>query len=127
MIAADCDALQCDLAETYGIFDYRAVPVPTLAMLATGLRDNSRIKQKMSGEKISTELALLAGTVDRLSLLVWLATGGSNSGTAPPPSIFDALNGNLEHTVTKKDVRTFDNPIAFESTWASITGVRHGS
>ncbi len=126
MIAADCDALQCDLAETYGIFDFRAMPVSTLAMLAAGLRDDSRIKRKMSGEKISPELAMLAGTVDRLSLLVWLMTGGTASGTPPPPSIFDALNGNLEDKATNKDVRTFDNPMAFESTWAAITGVQHG-
>ena len=33
MIASSEDALVCDMAETYGVFDYRALPVPLLAKL----------------------------------------------------------------------------------------------
>ena len=49
MVIADEEALICDFAETYGIYDYRKLPLKTAAILASGLRDNSRIKIKMSG------------------------------------------------------------------------------
>ena len=49
MLAADPDALICDLAETYHVFDMWALPVPLLATLASGLRDQSRIKMKIAG------------------------------------------------------------------------------
>ena len=48
MMAVDRDAWICDLAETYRIFDYRALPVGLLATLSFGLREDSRIKQKMN-------------------------------------------------------------------------------
>ena len=70
MLSADREALLCDLAETYRIYDLRAVPVPTLAMLAAGLRDNSRIKTSLSGGRPPRSELLLAAAVDRLSLLV---------------------------------------------------------
>ena len=48
MILADMvteypDELTCDMAETYGIFDIKRVPVRLLATLAVGLRDDSRV------------------------------------------------------------------------------------
>lgn len=48
MIATDQDALICDMAETYGIFDLQALPVATLATLAVGLRENSRILELLA-------------------------------------------------------------------------------
>ena len=44
MLAADRDALICDLAETYHVLDLTALPVPLLATLAAGLRGDSRIR-----------------------------------------------------------------------------------
>lgn len=49
MLSADRDALICDMAETYHIYDVRALPVKMLATLACGLRDDSRIKLKITG------------------------------------------------------------------------------
>ena len=63
MISADRDALLCDFAETYGIYDFRALPAFTLATLAVGLRDDSRIKMKMHGTRITRTETLLAGAV----------------------------------------------------------------
>ena len=48
MIQTDEDALICDLAETYGIFDYRQLPADQVAVFAFGLRDDSRIKLAMT-------------------------------------------------------------------------------
>lgn len=43
MISIDRDALLCDLAETYHIYSMRGLPARTLAVLAFGLRADSRI------------------------------------------------------------------------------------
>ena len=49
----------CDMAETYHVFDYEALPVDLLVVLACGLRDNSRTKLKISGVKhIPLELVI---------------------------------------------------------------------
>lgn len=48
MLATDRDALICDLAETYRVLDYRALPVELLATLAAGLRQDARIWQKIA-------------------------------------------------------------------------------
>lgn len=46
MINTDESAVICDLAETYSIFDYKSLPVLTVATFCVGLRENSRIKMK---------------------------------------------------------------------------------
>ena len=87
MYATDRDALFCDLAETYGIFDLRALPATTLAVLACGLSDDSRIKRKMSGIETRSDILLLASAVDRLSILVWMQSKDAQHGRNRPPSI----------------------------------------
>ena len=74
MIATDNDALICDMAETYKVFDLRALPVPMLATLAAGLRDDSRIKIKLSGARAATDTLLLASIADALNFLAWAKT-----------------------------------------------------
>ena len=46
MMALDEDALICDFAETYHIYNIYGMPVQYIATLAIGLRDDSRIKSK---------------------------------------------------------------------------------
>ena len=123
MLAADKDALVCDLAETYGIFDYRAVPVKLLATLASGLREDSRIKMRLSGSRVPRRDLLLAAAVDRLSLLVWGMSEDAQRGTNRPKSLVAAF---MEETEDSGDVEAFDSAEDFEAAWAKITGVRHG-
>ena len=59
MISLDESALICDFAETYHILDYRALPLKLAAVLACGLRDDSRIKMKLAGMKLNPETMLL--------------------------------------------------------------------
>lgn len=107
MIAADQDALVCDLAETYGILDYKALPVSLLAALSSGLRENSRIRLRLAGQTQDTGLLLLAAAVDRLSWLVWAQTEGARQGEGRPPSLLAALLG------TETD--DTDGPLAFDT------------
>lgn len=123
MIATDRDALLCDLAETYGIFDLRALPATVLATLSVGLRDNSRIKMRLSGEKIPRSELLLAAAVDRLSLLVWFMSEDGQNGTNRPTSILDILLG---EPVDTGDAVKFDTPEDFEAEWQRRTGAKHG-
>lgn len=66
MINLNEDALICDLAETYHIFDYRSLPVKLVATLSAGLRDDSRIKLFIAGAPVSQDTLLLAMIADRI-------------------------------------------------------------
>ena len=123
MLKTDRDALLCDLAETYGVFDLHALPVPTLAVLASGLREDSRIKRSLSGISVPRRELLLAAAVDRLSFLVWGMTEDAKRGTNRPKSLVAALMGETEDS---GDVMAFDSPDDFEAAWAAATGVPYG-
>ena len=91
MIKVDENALICDLAETYHIFDYRQLPPSKVAIFCIGLRDDSRIKMKLSGSKVSPNILLLSGIIDRLNLLLWTKTKDAEKGWNRPKSILDQL------------------------------------
>ena len=122
MISEDCDALVCDLAETYGIFDYRALPARLLATLAVGLRDDSRIKRRLSGRKASQTELLLAAMADRLSLLLWMQTEDGRNGINRPKSILSVIQGEEKQG---GPIAAFDSADSFEAEWMRITGVSH--
>lgn len=93
MISVDRDALICDMAETYHIYDLRGLPARTLATLAFGLRADSRIKMRLSDQPLRVDTILLAAIADRLGLLVWAQTEDGRRGRNRPQSIIDALEG----------------------------------
>ena len=123
MIATDRDALVCDMAETYGVFDIQALPVTALATHAVGLRENSRIKMRLSGAKVPQTDFLLAAAVDRLSMLLWAKTKDGQNGRNRPKSLVEILSGEGRKD---GDVQSFDSPEDFEAEWARRTGVSHG-
>lgn len=71
MISVDKGAWICDMAETYGVYDVRSLPLRTVATLSAGLRDDSRIKMKIRGEKASRTELLLATVTDGVNALLW--------------------------------------------------------
>jgi len=123
MLSADRDALICDLAEVYGIFDHKALPVSLLATLSVGLREDSRIKQKLSGMHLSRMEQLMAATVDRLSMLVWMNSEDGRKGENRPTSVLGVLMGEEPE---EKPVEGFETAEEFEAEWAKRTGVSHG-
>lgn len=120
-MAADRNALTCDMAETYGILDMRALPARLLATLAAGLRDDSRIKMKISGTKVDRGTLLSAMTVDLLNFIAWSKTKDGQKNRNRPKSIVNIL---LEKTTgpQKDDVRVFRSPEEFRAEWARLTG-----
>lgn len=125
MISTDRNALICDLAETYRVYDYRSLPAQTVATFSVGLRDDSRIKMKMSGAKVTQEILILSMIADRLGILVWLFTEDGRNGRNRPPQLIEMLYGK-EIKRAKSSVLTFDTPEAFEEARREILNRREG-
>ena len=119
MIRIDETALICDLAETYGILDYRALPLRTAAALACGLREGSRIRMKINEAPIDRITLLLAAAVDRLSVLAWMKTKDGAKGKNRPESIVQQLMKKAEKD-KKQDLATFRSGMDFEQAWEEI-------
>ena len=115
MLSTDEDALICDLAETYHIYDYRSLPISRVATFACGLRDDSRIKIKMSGINISMDQLLNAAILDDLNLLEWMLGGGKKSSR--PSRVVEKLT---KAESDNSDVQGFVSPEDFEKAMAAI-------
>ena len=116
MIATDEAALECDFAETYHIYDYRALTPDRVALFSIGLRDNSRIKLKINDQKCSFETLLLAAAVDRLSLLFWSKTDDAKNNRNRPVSIL----AKLTESEPQRDFVVFESAEAFEEALKEI-------
>lgn len=124
MIATSEDALICDFAETYGIYDWRSLPITLAATLASGLRADSRIKMEMRGDKATPRDTLLAGIYDALVGVIWARAGAKGN---PPPSAYAALIGESKGSKDregKEALRTYRTPEAFERARARIIAGR---
>lgn len=91
MISFDEDALICDLAETYHIYDYKQLPPTSVAVFCCGLRENSRLNLELNKQAAPLDTILLADLSDKLSLLLWSKTKDGQKGTKRPPSILKNL------------------------------------
>lgn len=111
MLHTDRGALLCDMAETYNIYDIKAQPASRVALFAAGLRGNSRIRMKMSGNKVSNELLLLAHAADKLALLVWQNTRDGQKGRNRPESIAERILYGDKNKAFKTNA--FDTPEDF--------------
>lgn len=118
MIKVNKDALLCDLAETYHIYNYKELPCKTVALFACGLRNDSRIKMQMNDIKIQQKEILLAIIADRLGTLVWFKTKDGVKGINRPKSILSTF---LEvDEKMDKNVMSFESAREFEEKWESI-------
>lgn len=121
MIATDEAALCCDFLETYGLLDFKSLPARRAAIYACGLRDNSRIYQKLSGASVGLDSALLAVIADALKILIWQQTEDGRKNRNRPRSILDSLQPKENNS------RGFDTAEDFDAWRASmIGGDNHG-
>ena len=116
MIATDEDALICDLAETYHIYDMRKMPALYIATLAMGLRHNSRIMMSVNGLKVDINTLLLAHIADNTAINAWFKTEDGQKGINRPPSMLRLLSD------IKTEKPGFDSGEDFEKEWRRITG-----
>ena len=113
MLKTDEDALICDLAETYHIYDWQSYPLGLIATLAAGLRDDSRIKMRLAGCRVRPLFFLSALICDALNILVWQNTENGHKGVNAPPRIARILLGGAD-TEENGDTAAFDTPEEFE-------------
>ena len=94
MLGVDRDAVVCDLAETYHILDYKAVPVMTLATLCAGLHDDSRIKMRMMGLRHIAPSFAFVRMADTLTILNYALT--AKKGAKMPTLYQDIMTSKQE-------------------------------
>lgn len=92
------DKLICDLAETYGLYNYKELPPLTVATLLIGLRDDSRVKMHMSDSRLTLNQMMMAAILDELRFLSWTKT--KHGKRYNQKRILKALQGEYD---TKKD------------------------
>lgn len=112
MIKLDEAALICDLAETYQIYNYKQLPVSTVAVFACGLKPDSRIKMKLNDRPIPIETQLLVGLYDVVNLIAWSKTKDAQKGVKRPASVMNAIMGTP--TSQPRAAVTFDSGKDFE-------------
>lgn len=126
MISQDEDALICDLAEVYGIYDYRSLPAELVATYAVGLRDNSRIKTKMMKMSMPLNDYLLAAIFDAVNWLCWTHTKSAEKGGRPPERILNVLQEKKKEEKPEDDYLVFDSPEEFEQARTRLLGEQNG-
>lgn len=117
MMRLDEDALICDFAETYHIYDYRSLPVPLAATLSAGLRENSRIKLKAAESSVSLDTLILAAIADNLTLL--RASLSKKEGNRKLFLFMEAIQGEKKHQTKAMNFRSAED---FEATLKRIRG-----
>lgn len=122
MIALDEDALICDFAETYHIYDYRRLPIEYAATLAVGLRESSRIKMLQSGLAVDMETLLLAHIVDNTAINAYLKTKDATKGKNKPKSVVELLIKK-----PKEHARKFATGEDFDKEWRRLNGYGIGT
>lgn len=115
-------AMICDLAETYHIYDYRGLPVQLLATLVFGLRADSRTKMEINGTTVPSYINMLAGIIDRLSLLVWQNTEDGHKNRNRPQSLVEMLNTPPKES----DIVAFDTGEDFDKAYAELLSRARG-
>lgn len=112
MIKLDEDALVCDLAEVYNIYDYKQLPAYKVAVFSLGLDESSRIKLKITNKPIGFEAMLLAGIFDKVNLFFWSKTKDAEKNKNKPDSIVDMLSGKQK---AQNNVVVFESGKDFEA------------
>lgn len=103
------DLLICDLAETYGIYDYRAMKPSLIATLAVGLPETSRITRKYSSNPLTLDQMLLCMIEDSINRLIW-GLGGSKA-SKKPASLLKKLTQKKKE---KDELMSFTSPEEYE-------------
>ena len=119
MLATDEEALICDLAETYQIFDYKRLPPLVVAVFSLGLGENSRIKMAINNQQVPINTLILASIFDKINLLVWAKTKDAQHGNKQPKSLAAMMTG---QALTPKKQLSFSSGEEFERARNKLLG-----
>lgn len=119
----DEDALLCDFAETYGVLDFFALPCELAATLAAGLRENSRIRMRMAGTRMTPELYLAAICADALQWLRWAQSTDARHNRNRPRSIVAMLSEDKQDRQPVESFATGEEFMAARAAFFTATEV----
>lgn len=111
------DEMVCDLAETYHITNYTECSPILVGTLVFGLSEDSRVKKKLTGRKITLDQWLLARIADELRFQSWAMTKDGKHNRNRPKSVLEQLLGTDKK---KEQYATFDTMEEFERMWNEI-------
>lgn len=111
----------CDFAETYQIYNYRRLPCKMAAILACGLRDDSRIKMIISKTPVKPDQILLSTISDGIRTIAWMLSEDGRQGINRPTSLTGVLMGNRSDTENTETV-AFDSGEDFDAAWKELNG-----
>lgn len=114
----DKSALVCDMAETYHIYDIMRMPAKYVGVLASGLRDDSRIMQKILGVNADTDTILLARLLDCFNIWLWSHTKDGEKGRNRPESFTEKMLGTEKPK--ERQTESFATPDEFERRRAEL-------
>jgi hypothetical protein len=125
-VSLDEDALVCDFAETYSIYNWRDLPGRYAATLAAGLRHGSRIRMEAEGVKSDMDTSLLAMIHDDITSVLYVMAKTHKKGHVPKPDyISDRVIHGDKKEASKGDYQGFDEADDYEKTWEKIAGHKH--
>ena len=109
MLDLDEEALICDLAETYGIYDYKSMPLRLISTLASGLRADSRIMLRISKdpEPRDVEVTILGAIADRLAYISYILLKAMKADPEVPVPIIKAILG-MDKKQSNEEALTFN-------------------
>lgn len=113
MLAYSEDDFIADFATIYHIYDYKRLPIETLATLAfaLGTNYNARITMKACGIKVPFDTYLAAVCADRLADIMYMFADENKRGD-PPGSIADTLL--VDHSKDRHEYAKFESGKEFE-------------
>ena len=120
MLSRNEDALICDMAETYHVLDIWALPVETLAVLASGLRDDSRIKMELAGYNHIPAAFILPTIADTLTLICYSFSKDAKYKRNMPALFTDAMKG---EGAKPKDFNTYASGADFLADWERLSNM----
>lgn len=115
MIALDEDALLCDFAEVYHIYDIYKMNPEYIATLAKGLKNDSRIMMAISGLRVDVQTLLLAHIADSTAINTWFHSEDAQKNQNRPKSMIELLTGQNEQKFG------FDSGAEFDEKWRAMT------
>ena len=117
MIETDESALICDFAETYHIYDYRALPVSYAATLAYGLRGDSRIRLKLG--EVKEEVPCFISAAKAADCLALFVNSLREEPEECPALLTDIIYGRWKKEEKKKT--SYSSGEDFRNAWAKLT------
>jgi len=91
------------------------------AILACGLRDDSRIKMIISKTPVKPDQILLSTISDGIRTIAWMLSEDGRQGINRPISLTGVLMGDRSDTENTKTV-AFDSGDDFDAAWRELNG-----